>query len=126
MNRNTWKKGIVPYLFLVLLILGVYYLFSVFNQKVNVFTYQELTSVLEAGTVTEMKITPKSRASVYEISGKLKDYQENEYFFIRVPLTDSVVRNILEIGATNEFELTTEADPESSSFWLIVVNVFII
>ena len=123
MNRNTWKKGILPYLFLLLLIFGVYYLFNILNQKVNVFTYQELTEVLEQGTVTEMEITPKSRASVYEISGKLKDYKENEYFFIRVPLTDSVVRDILEAGKENTFELTTVADPESSSFWLIVINV---
>ena len=60
---------------------------------------------------------------VYEISGKLKDYKENEKFFIRVPLTDSVIKNILESGTNNEFKLTTNVDPESSSFWLIVINV---
>ncbi len=123
MNRNTWKKGILPYLFLLLLVFGIFYLYDILNQKVNVFTYQELTEALEKGTVTEMEITPKSRASVYEISGKLKDYKEKEYFFIRVPLTDSVVRDILEAGKENTFELTTVADPESSSFWLIVINV---
>ena len=123
MNKNTVKKGVLPYLFLVLLIFGVYYLFSVLNQKVNVFTYNELMEVLDNGTVTEMSITPKSRAVVYEITGKLKDYQENEHFFIRVPLTDSVVKNILEAGSENEFKLTTNPDPESSSFWLIIVNV---
>ena len=114
MNRNTWKKGILPYLFLVLLIFGVYYLFGILNQKVNVFTYQELTEVLEKGTVTEMEITPKSRASVYEISGKLKDYKENEYFFIRVPLTDSVVRDILEAGKDNTFI--------DCWFWIFLLN----
>ncbi len=123
MNKNTVKKGVLPYLFLVLLIFGVYYLFSVLNQKVNVFTYNELMEALDNGSVTEMAVTPKSRAVVYEITGKLKDYQENEHFFIRVPLTDSVISNILEAGSENEFKLTTNADPESSSFWLIIVNV---
>lgn len=123
MNKNTVKKGILPYLFLVLLIFGVYYLFSVLNQKVNVLTYNELTSVLEEGKVEEMTITPKERAVVYEITGKLEGYKENEHFFIRVPLTDSVIENILKAGSDNEFKLTTNADPESSSFWLIVVNL---
>jgi len=123
MNKNAVKKGILPYLFLVLLIFGVYYLFNVLNQKVNVLSYNELTSVLEEGKVEEMTITPKQRAVVYEITGKLKGYKENEHFFIRVPLTDSVVENVLETGNNNEFKLTTNVDPESSSFWLIVVNV---
>lgn len=123
MNKNNLKKGILPYLFLVLIIFGVYYLFSVLNQKVNVLSYHELMEVLDSGKVTEMKITPKERAVVYEISGKLKDYKENEKFFIRVPLTDSVIKNILEAGNTNDFKLITNADPESSSFWLIIVNV---
>ena len=59
MNKNAVKKGILPYLFLVLLIFGVYYLFNVLNQKVNVLTYNELTNILEKGSVTEMIITPK-------------------------------------------------------------------
>ena len=123
MNKKKKKKGILPYLFLVLIIFGVYYLFSILNQKVNVLTYRELTTVLEQGSVTEMTITPKERAVVYEIRGKLKDYKENETFFIRVPLTDSIIKNVLEAGGNNEFKLTTNADPESSSFWLILINV---
>ena len=123
MNKNTVKKGLLPYLFLVLLIFGVYYLFNVLNQKVNVLSYNELTEVLTSGKVEEMTITPKERAVVYEITGKLKDYKENEHFFIRVPLTDSVIKNVLEAGNNNDFKLVTKADPESSSFWLVVINV---
>ena len=123
MNKNALKKGILPYLFLVLLIFGVYYLFNVLNQDVNVLSYNELIEVLDDGKVTEMTITPKQRAVVYEISGKLDGYKENESFFIRVPLTDAVVKNVLEAGSNNEFKLTTNTDPESSSFWLILVNV---
>ena len=123
MNKNTVKKGLLPYLFLVLVIFGVYYLFNVLNNQPKVLTYNELIQALDEGTVTEMSITPRERAVVYEIYGKLKDYSENERFFIRVPLTDSVIKNVLEAGSNNEFKLTTNVDPESSSFWLIIVNV---
>ena len=123
MNKNTVKRGVLPYLFLVIVIFGVYYLFNVLNKDVKVLTYKELTTVLEKGKVTEMSITPKERAVVYEIRGKLADYKENESFFIRVPLTDSVISNILTAGDKNDFKLTTNADPESSSFWLVVINV---
>ena len=123
MNKNTVKKGLLPYLFLVLVIFGVYYLFNVLNNQPKVLTYNELIKALDEGTVTEMSITPRERAVVYEIYGKLKDYSENERFFIRVPLTDSVIKNVLEAGSNNEFKLTTNVDPESSSFWLIIVNV---
>ena len=123
MNKNTVKKGLLPYLFLVLVIFGVYYLFNVLNNQPKVLTYNELIQALDEGTVTEMSITPRERAVVYEIYGKLKNYSENERFFIRVPLTDSVIKNVLEAGSNNEFKLTTNVDPESSSFWLIIVNV---
>ena len=123
MNKNTIRKGILPYLFLVLLIFGVYYLFNVINNQPKTITYNELIQALDQGTVTEMAITPKERAVVYEITGKLKDYKENERFFIRVPLTDSVIKNVLEAGSNNQFKLITNVDPDSSYFWVIVVNV---
>ena len=123
MNKNTIKKGVLPYLFLVLLIFGVYYLFNVINNQPKTITYNELIQALDQGTVTEMAITPKERAVVYEITGKLKDYKENERFFIRVPLTDSVIKNVLEAGSNNQFKLITNVDPDSSYFWVIVVNV---
>ena len=123
MDKNTFKKGILPYLILVVVIFGVYYLFGVLNTKVNDLTYKELTEAITEGKVEEMTVTPRSKAVVYEIRGKLKDYEENESFFIRVPLTDSVIKNIIDNGTENSFKLTTKADPSSSSFWIIVVDI---
>ena len=123
MNKNTFKKGILPYLFLVVIIFGVYYLFEVLNTKVNDLTYKELTEAITENKVEEMTITPRNKAVVYEIRGKLKGYEENESFFIRVPLTDSVIKNIIENDTENDFKLTTKADPTSSSFWIIMVDV---
>ena len=123
MNKNAVKRGLLPYLFLVLIIFGVYYLFSVFNQKVNVFTYDQLVESLESGKVEELSITPKERAVIYEIRGKLEGYKENESFSARVPLSDEVIKVIFEAEDKNEFKITTHADPESSSLLLILVNV---
>ncbi len=123
MDKNTLKKGILPYLFLVVIIFGVYYLFGILNTKVNDLTYKELTEAITENKVEEMTITPRDKAVVYEIRGKLKGYEDNESFFIRVPLTDSVIKNIIENGSENDFKLTTKADPTSSSFWIIVVDI---
>ena len=123
MNKNTVKRGILPYLFLVIVILGVYYFFGVLNKDVHVLTYNELLTAINENNVTEMSITPKDRSVVYEISGKLNGYKDNESFFIRVPLTDSVISNIYTANTQNNFKLETNVDPESSTLLLILVNV---
>ncbi len=123
MNKNNIKRGLLPYLFLVLIVFSVYYLFSVLNQKVNVLTYDEFVSLLEDEKVIELSITPKQRAVVYEISGKAEDYKENESFFIRVPLSDEIIKTIFASEEKADFELVTNPDPESSTLLLILVNV---
>ena len=123
MNKNSVKRGLLPYLFLVLIVFSVYYLFNVLNQKVNVLTYDEFVSLLEEEKVTELSITPKQRAVVYEISGKAEDYKENEIFFIRVPLSDEIIKTIFASEEKADFELVTNPDPESSTLLLILVNV---
>ena len=123
MNKNSVKRGLLPYLFLVLIVFSVYYLLNVLNQKVNVLTYDEFVSLLEEEKVTELSITPKQRAVVYEISGKAEDYKENETFFIRVPLSDEIIKTIFASEEKADFELVTNPDPESSTLLLILVNV---
>ena len=38
MNKKNVKKGLLPYLLLAVVMLGVFYFFNVFNQKVNILT----------------------------------------------------------------------------------------
>ena len=77
MNKNV-RKGVVPYLFLLLLILGLYYSFIVMNTKVHEYSYSELVSYIEKNDVSEIKIIPNSRGGIYKITGKLKGYKEND------------------------------------------------
>ncbi len=123
MNKKTVKKGLLPYVFILLIMLGIYYFFNVMNQKINVLTYNEFTDELTKGKVEEVEITPRDRAKTYELRGKLEGYKESESFFVRVPLSDEVMKKIIEENEVQNFKLTTIADPESSSLLLVIVNV---
>ena len=124
MNKKNAKKGFLPYVFLIIIMIGIYYMVAISNKKVNDITYDQFLKEIDKNTVTEVTITPKERASVYEISGKLTTYKENETFFLKVPLTDSVISNIISSDSSSlGFKLITNNDPESSSILLIVINV---
>lgn len=123
MNKNTVKRGLLPYVILLVLIFGIYYVYAVMNQKVNVLTYQEFSDALTNAQVTEMTITPRSSAGVYEMEGSLADYDDKETFFARVPMSDEIIRQVLAASEQYDFELVTEQDPESSPWLLILINV---
>jgi len=122
MKKKT-KKSLLPYLFLFLIMLTILFFVSNMNNKVNILSYDEFVVSLNEGKIDKMSITPKSGAGVYELTGKLKNYEDNESFFVRVPLSDEVISKILDTNDEYDFKLVTEADPGSSSFWLIIVNV---
>ena len=124
-NKSMQKirKSILPYVFLILILLSVFYLFNIGNAKVNRLTYDEFTKALDKGKVTEITIVPRERSVVYELSGKMKNYDDNETFFIRLPLTDSVVTNVMEYSEKAGIKITTEKDPESSTLLLVITNV---
>src|SRR5574344_842471 len=123
MNKKTLKKNIMPYIVLLLVIFGIMYFMDRANNKINILEYSEFYNKINSGEVTEITMTPKSSAGVYEITGKLKDYGKNETFFIRVPLSDTVISLILSEQTNNSFKITTEKDPESNGIMLFLINV---
>ncbi len=128
MNKNTInnksvKRGLVPYLFMFLIMLGIFYVVNVMNTKVNKLTYNEFMTELNEGTIKNSTITTKSSAGTYEVTGKLKGYKKNETFFARLPKSDEVVKKIIEVSETQNFKLEVEPDPESSTFLVVLVNV---
>ncbi len=123
MNKKTVKKGLLPYVFIFLIMIAIYYCFNVMNQKVNILTYNEFIEKVTDGSVSKLEVTPRDRAKTYEIRGKLEKYKENESFFVRVPLSEGVMNKIIEASETQNFKMTTVADPESSSLLLVLVNV---
>ena len=123
MNKKAIKKGILPYIILLFIMFAILYFFNMMNQRVNILTYDEFMKEANEGNVEEVLITPRSRASVYEISGTLKGYEDNESFFLRVPLDSDVMSNILDVQKEESFKLDTSTDPDSSTFLLFLVNV---
>ena len=62
MNKKEVKKGLVPYLFMILVALGIFYVFNVMNQDINNLTYNEFMNELENGTIKSIEITPRGSA----------------------------------------------------------------
>jgi len=122
MQKNTIKKSLFPYLIFFVFVIGVLYFFSGAGAKINEFTYDEYVKNLNAGTITEMKVTPRRAAGVYFIEGKLKDYKEKETFVVRVPLSDEIVARLLEAKDMQNFKIETKEDPDSSAWLSILVN----
>ncbi len=122
-DKKMIKKGMLPYLFLVLIMLGVIYLANIFNNTVNVLTYNEFIDSLENEKVKELKVIPRDRAKTYEIKGKLEGYKDNETFFVRIPLSDSVMKKLITYSEKNDFKFTTVSDPESNSFLLLLFDL---
>ncbi len=121
--KKKAKRGLLPYLFLFLIMLTILYFVSNMNNKVNILSYDEFVVALNEGKIDEMDITPKSSARVYELTGKLKNYKDNESFFVRVPLSDEIVSKVLDTNDKYNFKLVTEPDPSSNSFWIVLINV---
>ena len=123
MNKKTVKKGLLPYLFIGIFMLGVLFFLNIANQKVNVLTFDSFMKQVKEKNVEEIVITPRSNASVYEISGKMKDYDEDETFFLKAPLAESVMNKIIASEEKYGFKIETVSDPASSTILLFIINV---
>lgn len=123
MKKKNVKKGLLPYLFLALAMLGVFYTFNVMNKVVNDLTYDEFIDVMNKGEIEELELVARANAYTYEVTGVLKDYKDNESFFVRLPLSDEVMKKIVIASDEQGFKFTTVPDPDSSTVLLFVVNV---
>ena len=103
MNKKDIKKGLIPYFFLLLIVLGVIYFYNISNKKINNLSYEQFKDGLDNSDITEVVITPRSSAGVYEIQGKFKDYAQNETFYLKVPLSEQFVAKLLEAEDSYDF-----------------------
>ncbi len=122
-DKKTVKRSLLPYLLLALVVLGMFFFMNVANKKVKVLTYNEFIEKLDNKEITKLELVARTNGYTYEASGKLKDYADNETFFARLPLSEEVMKKIVEASDNQNIELNVEPDPDSSSLLLIVVNV---
>ena len=123
LDKKVVKKGLLPYVFLIIIMLGVFYVFNVLDKDVHEFSYDEFVEKLDKGKIKELKLVPRGSGYIYEVHGTLSGYKENESFEATLPLSEEVMKKIVTASDEQSFKLTVKADPESSSLILILVNV---
>ncbi len=121
-KQNDSFKNLLPYVVLAMVVLVVVFALNMQGSTVNELTTGELMTELQENNVTEIAITPKSDESIYYVEGKLEGYKETESFTARV--VGSELDNVLTLIEENNIEdYDTNADPGSSPFLYILVNV---
>ncbi|MBR1718474.1 MAG: ATP-dependent zinc metalloprotease FtsH [Bacilli bacterium] len=121
MKKNQARKTIFSYVSLGIFICAVLFFMNLTGVKVNKLNYNEFYKQLDK--VTELSLTPSSGGGVYEITGKLKGYEKNESFYLKAPLSEEVISDILDSSKENNFKVTTNSDPASSTIFLFLMNV---
>ena len=123
MDKKTVKRGLLPYLLIALFMLGMFYILNISNKNVNVLSYDEFVENLDGGKITEVEIVARTSAYTYEARGVLKGYKEGETFFVRLPLSEEVMKKVVVASDEYDFKFIAEEDPESSSLLYVLVNV---
>lgn len=123
MNSKTVKKGLFPYIFLFIFIIVCLLFVNNFNNKVNILTYDKFIEELNENEITELNIVPKTRSETYEITGKLKEYDETESFKLTLPMSDEFLSRITEAADKNNFKIDVQKDPEASEWLAILVEI---
>ncbi len=122
-DKKTLKRGLLPYLFLFIIMLGAFYVLKIGNKVVNDLSYDEFVDKLDSGEITELQVVARGSGYTYEVSGTLSNYKDNESFSSTLPLSEEVMKKIVAASDEQEFKLTVKPDPDSSSLLLILVNV---
>ena len=122
MNKKDMKKNVVPYILLIVLMLVLFYIYRIMSFKTYDLTYNEFMAKVGAGEVTELEVTPNNDGGVYNIEGKLKNYKENESFRVVTPLSDEVVKELIDGYEKYDYKIEVNKDPSASTLLVILVN----
>ena len=123
MKNKEARKTLIPYFILFVIIMCILYAFNTLNVKVNEITYNDFNKNLSQEHITELEITPKNSAGVYQLVGKLEGYKDNETFKLIVPLTDSVIDEILTTAEEQNLKVDIKANPESNSVLTFILSL---
>ncbi len=119
MNRKKIQKTVVPYSFLIIFMISVLFFMSISNTKIVELSYDKFVNEINEKNIEELTIVPRKTAGIYEISGVIKTEDGEENFYLKAPLSDEVVAEILK----SDIKINTEADPASSTIMSFILNV---
>ena len=81
-------------------------------------TYNEFMAKVNAGEISELEVTPSKDGGIYTIEGKLKSYKENESFKVIAPLSDEVVKSLVDGYEKYDYKIEVNKEYlESSVNW---------
>lgn len=123
MKKSKRNMNFMPYLLLLVVVITSYIFLNSINTKVNELNYTELTTEINSGKVTELNVTPRNSSGVYELTGKMNGYKRGEIFKVTVPYTDTVISSIYETAEQHNLKVTTNTNPENSTWINILFNV---
>ncbi|MBZ5203126.1 ATP-dependent metallopeptidase FtsH/Yme1/Tma family protein [Planomicrobium chinense] len=125
---NRIFRYTIFYLLIFLVIIGILGTFNNSAQPTENIGYDEFLGALEDGTVTEVTIQPD--ANVYEVTGKLQGYDENQSFVTNIPMeNEAVITQIDEIATDQGVSVDYLKAPQTSgwvSFFTGIIPFIII
>ena len=113
----------MPYVFLLVFIIGCMILVNIKGTIVKELSASEFMKALDENKITEINIVNKVRSENYEITGKLKEYSDNEYFKLYLPVSEEFMKKIVAAEETQDFKLTIERDADTSAWFSLLEYV---
>ncbi|MBO5120093.1 MAG: ATP-dependent zinc metalloprotease FtsH [Bacilli bacterium] len=102
---------------------GMIFFMNFSGLKVHELSYDQFVENLDGGKIEELEIVPRASGHTYDVVGTLEGYKDGETFKSVLPLSEEVMKKIVEASDNQDFKLTTQPDPASSSLLMILVNV---
>ena len=122
-NKNVYAKQSMPYVILLLVIVGSLVFFRLSQYEVHDLSYDKFMTELQNGEVKKIEITPKNGAGVYYITGSLDGYKSTETFTVNIPLSEGVLDKVMKYVDEDNIEVKTNTNPENNGLLTVIVNV---
>ena len=94
-NNQNMKKGMFPYVMLLVIGLAIMFLYNMTNDMNKELTYNEFNKALNKNNIKEVVITPSTQAYTYQLTGTLRNSKKGETFSVKTPLSDTVFKQIV-------------------------------
>ncbi|MFC4713866.1 ATP-dependent zinc metalloprotease FtsH [Planococcus dechangensis] len=103
---NRIFRYTIFYLLIFLVIIGILGTFNNSNQPTQEINYNQFLEALNAGEISEVTIQPD--AQVYEVTGRMADYEEGESFVTNIPIENEALVTQIDEVATAQDGVTVE------------------
>ena len=118
------NNNLAPFAFLLVFIIICMILVNLNGATVNEIAINEFTKYLDNNEITELKVVTKVRSENYQVTGKIKEYKDNESFILYLPVSDEFIAKIEEARKDQDFKYEFTPDPETSS-WLLALMEYL-